>query len=379
MVPGERRVRVLHVIWSAGFGGVERLVLDLVNVHRLDADLDVALCFVQDAGGSFEPALRATGIPLHSLGLRSGLDLSSGKCRAAADLFRQFDILHVHVFNPLAALAMIWSGRIVLYTLHGPFANGRALRWTDRLNRYLLGRFLNRQVRFVTFNSRATARMTRHDFGLDAVNSAVIYNGISFASAATAGDGPDAAVAARLRSRFVVGTSTRLAAFKRIDRLIEGFALFAHRHPGAILLIVGDGSLRGELEALVAARGIGAQTIFAGFRLDVKAWQQAMSICVFPSCDEPFGLVSVEALSLGKPAIVFGDGGGLVEVVFGCTQTDVVDTCDELAQRLEYYLQRPEELAGAAESRRTYARRFDITAMARQFRELYLSLWSGAH
>src|SRR5690606_19063250 len=123
---------------------------------------------------------------------------------------------------------------------------------------------------------------------------------------------------------------------KRVDRLIEGFARFQDGRE-AMLLIVGDGVERAALEARVDDLEIRAKTLFAGYQREVQAYQAAMDVCVFPSQNEPFGLVAVETLALGKPTVVFADGGGICEIVAGLDPSDVVENSDALAKRLAYY------------------------------------------
>ena len=366
--------RILHVLNSGGMGGVERLVLDLARAQKSDPALTVAVFFVQTAAGDFEPRFRALGVPIHAMGLRSGRDLSPVKYRRAVTLLRQFDIIHMHTFNALVALAAVRAGAAVIYTMHGVLAHGRRMRVSDRVNATILRWFLNRRVDLITHNSRATQALAGQRYGLEHVPNQVVYNGIAFDAAAEPADGLDADIAAAIAGRFVVGTSTRFATFKRIDRLIDGFALLARRHPEARLLLVGDGVLRPELEAQVARLGLAAQTLFAGFRANVRPYQQAMSVCVFPSASEPFGLVAVEALALGKPVLVFADGGGMVEVVAPCAADDVVADVEALARRLDYYATHPAELMAGTGARHDYARRFDISRTALEFRRHYLDL-----
>jgi glycosyltransferase involved in cell wall biosynthesis len=269
------------------------------------------------------------------------------------------------------------AGSCVIYTMHGVVGHGRQMRLSERIADRYLGHFLRRHVRLVTYNSRATEVLSLTRYRLEKVAGVVIYNGIVLPSGAA----PHMRAtehAAALQGRFVVGTSTRFAEFKRIDRLIDGFSIFARRYAEARLLLVGDGALRAELEAQVARLGIGAQVIFTGFQAEVTAYQAAMSVCVFPSVAEPFGLVAVETLALGKPVIVFADGGGIVEVVEPCAPADVVGDVEALAARLAYYAEHPAEIAAGAVARREYARRFDITATAAAFHKHYLALTSCA-
>ena len=359
-------LRVAHVLWTANFGGIERLVLDLARRQAADGRLDVGILFGR-GGGGFEDEFHELGLPVDSLALRSGRDLRRAAYRRAAELLGRYDIAHFHTFNPLIARAAHASRARIVYTEHGNFGFGRRRRLADRINDRLKRRFLNLQVDFVTFNSRFSRGVAEERFGLRHVERRVIYNGIEQQRPAPT-EAIDADVAGRLEGRFVVGSVCRLAGVKRVGRLLEGFAQFS-RGQECALLLVGDGPERGWLEKTTRRLGIGDHTVFAGYREDVRAYQQRMDVCVCPSANEAFGLVAVEALGLGKPAVVFEDGGGLVEIVGELDPDDVVPDVAALARRLEYYF----SIGTASDEadRRRHASRYEIGRMVENFQEIY--------
>jgi glycosyltransferase involved in cell wall biosynthesis len=79
---------------------------------------------------------------------------------------------------------------------------------------------------------------------------------------------------------------------------------------------MGDGYMRGELEALAKGEGVAARTTFAGFVSDddlVDAIKSSDMVAV-PSRFEPFGIIALEAMAAGVP-IVVSRVGGLAEIV----------------------------------------------------------------
>ena len=105
------------------------------------------------------------------------------------------------------------------------------------------------------------------------------------------------------RDEPVAFTARRLVPRMGLDALIRAVALTAPRQVGLRLAIAGAGPLRGELEALAAARG--ARVDFLGFVPDDELCRcyQAADLVVVPSADlEAFGLVLLEALACGTPA-----------------------------------------------------------------------------
>jgi glycosyltransferase involved in cell wall biosynthesis len=363
-------VRVVHYLWSAQIGGIERLVLDLAVAQRAAGGIDASVLLGAERGQLLD-RYRNAPLPLEVGGLRGGADISPAKFRRLARLFAGAEVVHMHAYHPLVARAAASSRARIVFTEHGAFGVGRKTTLADRAKRFLKRRFVNRRAHFVTFNSEYTRRTARSMFGLDGVPQEVVYNGTPVRGGAEGP--PDAALAGRCRGRFVVGAVSRFTARKRLDRLLQGFARMEGRED-ALLLLVGDGPERAPLEAQAKELGIRGVTVFTGYRADAAALERLMDVCVVPSEAEPFGLAAVEALALGKPAVVFRDGGGLVEVVSPCEPRDVVAGVEELAVRLA---QCREEGQAGEEARRAYARRFDIRIMAERMRGIYGRLAHG--
>lgn len=104
-----------------------------------------------------------------------------------------------------------------------------------------------------------------------------------------------------------------LGAVRRLDMLIECFALVAQRDPQASLVIVGDGDFpheRAGLEALVQRKGLQAKVQFTGFVPMEQAWAWAASaaVCLSPFYPTPVLRSTsptklVEYLALARPVV----------------------------------------------------------------------------
>ncbi|WP_342478829.1 glycosyltransferase [Paenibacillus sp. FSL H7-0350] len=107
-----------------------------------------------------------------------------------------------------------------------------------------------------------------------------------------------------IENKFVVGNIGRLVDQKNQKYLLEIFQMVLKEIPDSILLIVGDGALRGCLEEKSKSLGIGSAVRFLGSRDDIKDLLQAMDVFVFPSLFEGLGIVLVEAQTSGLKCIV---------------------------------------------------------------------------
>jgi glycosyltransferase involved in cell wall biosynthesis len=115
-------------------------------------------------------------------------------------------------------------------------------------------------------------------------------------------DGPSCGSRARfgLGPGPVVLTVRRLVPRMGIDLLVRAAAAL----PGVELVVGGEGPLRGELEALAGSLGVRAR--FLGYvpETDLPALYRAADVVVLPTrALEGFGLVAIEAMACGTPAL----------------------------------------------------------------------------
>ncbi len=113
---------------------------------------------------------------------------------------------------------------------------------------------------------------------------------------------PEKKVAKIAHSVLFVG---RLHERKAIPSLILSLKEVRTRVPDVKLFIVGDGSLRVELQRLVAAEGLVSQVNFLG-RVpaeELVQWYNRAEVFVLPSLFEGFGIVCLEAMACATPVI----------------------------------------------------------------------------
>lgn len=96
----------------------------------------------------------------------------------------------------------------------------------------------------------------------------------------------------------------RLSDEKRVDLVIKGYAEALKTMPNLILDIVGDGPLKKNLEELTQSLGVSNSVIFHGYSNNVDYWFDLADCHFLVSKFEGFGLVLIEGLSNGCPAIV---------------------------------------------------------------------------
>lgn len=128
---------------------------------------------------------------------------------------------------------------------------------------------------------------------------------------------------------------------KAVDVLIRATALLTALKPPFKLMLVGDGPLRGQLEALAASLGLEHQVIFLGSqgREEVRNLLHGCEVFTLPSRSEPFGIAVIEAMACGKPVLATAIGG-IAEIVESGTSGILVepDNAAALAHELRRLL-----------------------------------------
>jgi glycosyltransferase involved in cell wall biosynthesis len=118
----------------------------------------------------------------------------------------------------------------------------------------------------------------------------------------------------------LIGIVGRLSPVKRQDLFLHAAAQVASVRPDLRFVVVGDeilgtdGDYAAGLKSLASELGIGDRVVFAGEQQDAYAWIAALDVLVHAAEREPFGLVLVEALALGKPVVAV-DAAGPAEIV----------------------------------------------------------------
>lgn len=109
---------------------------------------------------------------------------------------------------------------------------------------------------------------------------------------------------------IVIGICARLEAYKDHKCFLRAAALLCKNSSKYRFLIIGDGSLRGELETFAKALGISDHVRFTGFAQDVAPYINILDIQVNCSVGtETSSLALSEGMSIGKPSVASDFGG----------------------------------------------------------------------
>jgi glycosyltransferase involved in cell wall biosynthesis len=174
----------------------------------------------------------------------------------------------------------------------------------------------------------------------------------------------------------VITTVGRLAAIKHQHLFVELAQRLARTHPGITCLIVGDGTLRGQLEQQAKELGVADRVRFLGWRSDLHRIYAATDVFVLTSANEGTPVALIEALASGV-AGVSTNVGGVADVIAGpeCGVLVAFGDVAQLTDAVGALLSNPKrrEMVGLA-GRASVLARFGRDRLEREIESLYREL-----
>jgi glycosyltransferase involved in cell wall biosynthesis len=128
----------------------------------------------------------------------------------------------------------------------------------------------------------------------------------------------------------VIGGVGRLDEAKGFTHLIDAAARLVAEGRDLLVVLAGDGPLKGDLHAQASRLGIGDRVRFLGFVADIQPVYDALDLFVLPSLCETLGYAHLEAMATELPAV----GtlvGGVPEVIVPGETGDLVPPADPAA------------------------------------------------
>lgn len=192
----------------------------------------------------------------------------------------------------------------------------------------------------------------------------------------------DAASRQRVRTQLglapgalLIGCVADLFAVKRHVDLIDAFALVREELPHAHLLLIGEGPLRGAIEARAQERRVEEGVHMLGSRNDVHTLLPALDVFVLASDTEGLSNAILEAQACGLPVVATRVGGNPDLVDGDCGALVPARDPDALAKAIGAMLRDPalRERMGAV-ARTRVVRNHSLDSMAQAYDSLYHGL-----
>ena len=316
-------MRIVHVIARLNVGGAALHVLQLAH-EQAQRGHDVVVVAGTLAAGeeSMEYVADDLGVELHRLPVLQR-ELSPRADSAAILALRRLirerrpSVLHTHTAKAGATgrLAALTSGharpRAIVHTYHGHVLSGyfsrrweRVFRLIERALAYASGKLIavSEEVRddLVRFGVARADRFAVVPYGFDLPewNEADDESRRELRREIGAGD-----------EAFVVGWAGRLTAIKRPLDLIRTLRALLASDVDALLVLVGDGEDRVDVEALAAELEVSDRCRLVGFQKSIRPWYSSFDALLLTSANEGTPVVAIEALAAARPVVATRAGG----------------------------------------------------------------------
>ncbi len=173
----------------------------------------------------------------------------------------------------------------------------------------------------------------------------------------------------------VVGSVTRFSLQKAPLDFVRAAAIVARSAPETWFVMVGDGPLRAEVEALVAASGLSDHLVLTGLRRDVPELMAAFDVFALTSLWEGLPRVLPQAMATGLPIVATAIDGNTEAVTSGENGLLVPpEDPSALAGAILELLRDPSRMARMGQAGRARAGEFGARKMVDEIAELYARL-----
>lgn len=304
--------RVMFVLQTTAIGGMESHCIDLAGEYVRRGITMLAVVPGAEAFDVLEERFRAVGAAVH----RMDTDARRGRSRQAQQLARFIlrarsfhpDVVHVQTGGATGGTAIVAIARLIgavsVITEHDVPDERPSLR--ARTSRYALDRATHALIAV----SRRNARLRSSRIKPIGERFTVVLNGVPL---------PELDEATRRENRravreqfgvderrVVLGSIVRLAEGKGLRDLLHAVAFMWAEQAECELLLVGDGPLRSELEALCTTLGIADHVHFAGNQRQPGRFIDAFDAFVLAVPAGSMSIALLEAMAHGvAPVITF--------------------------------------------------------------------------
>ena len=366
---GAGRVRVLHIIQNLNYGGMERLLADIVrsmDASRFEAHVLVLQYLGRFADGLEEIAELHLGAPMTRWSMLRPSALA-GRIAAISP-----DVVHTHSgvwYKASLAARMAGVPRIV-HTEHGRSK-------PDPLGARIVDALAARRTDFVVAVSDRLREELIESRIAPAARVRVVRNGVnSDAFRPRADDGVLRQALAIPLDAPIIGSIGRLEPIKGYDVMIDAFArlLRQGKHvPRPVLVIAGEGSERKRLEHIIDAYSLRQDVRLLGWRDDAQALHAMFTIFTMSSHSEGTSVSLLEAMSAGLCPIVTDVGGN--RAVLGASLAHRLLPANEPQTLADAWLtalsHQQRRVEDGALARIRITSNFDLGAMVSAYERLY--------
>ncbi|HZZ63018.1 MAG TPA: glycosyltransferase family 4 protein [Roseiarcus sp.] len=295
------------------------------------------------------------------------------------------DLVRLRFVRPKERPARIWHARRNTEMLLGLVL--KALGWRFKLIFNSAGqRRKSRYTDFLIARMDAVIATSEASASFVSRRATVIHHGVDLETYRPPDDRPAAFAATGLPGKYGIGTFGRVRRQKGSDLFVEAMCRLMPKYPDFTAVLVGHVSVDNvpfveKLKQRIAAAGLSERVRFLGELPieEVPLWYQRISIYVFASRVEGFGLTMLEAMAAGDAVVA--TRAGAAEMVIADGETGLlapIDDAEALAAAIEPLMRDPARIAEIGKrARARVAQGFSRDREVDEIVAVYRRLWKA--
>jgi glycosyltransferase involved in cell wall biosynthesis len=370
------KIQVLRVVIGLNQGGVQQAVLNLAK--NLDSTkFELIVCAIEN-GGLIANEIKETGIKVIVLGYKRQ-PLKTILALVKIIKKHSIDIVHASSYHPSLygrIAALIAQTPVIMSYEHVIFDHFRPLR-------ALINRILNFFTDGYTAVSKGVSKQVTQWYGYNKEKVHVVYNGVDIIKFSPKTSKVFAKKKLKINPKsLVIGMICRLDLNKGHKYFFEAISKLRKKQKYDIqFVIIGTGPAENAIIDLAKAHGLEKSIMFLGIRRDINVCMNAIDIFCFPTLQEGFSNVLLEAMSSGC-AIVASNFSSNLEILKHEKNSLIVQmrNAEELSQAIQRFIDSESlRVKMGSNARATIEKSFSVNAYSKNMAYIYEKLWRNVN
>lgn len=320
-----RPVKLLHVLGSMGYGGIETWLVHVVR-HIDRGRFEIHILTTGRGEGDYDGIVRELGGKIIPCPIYPNV-VTFGRRLAAVLRAGSYDVVHSHnyFFSGYVLRIAARAGVPVRIAHVYPTVDWKPQTLSRRVYRAFMTRWIRQYGTCYIAASRATLESFWGVGRNEDKPHHVMYCGIDLKPFAREASRESCRRGLDLPPNQPIALNVgRFAPHKNHLALVEIAERVLRELPDALFVLAGDGPMLPEVRRRVCEKGLDKSFRFFQRVPDLVPIWKAADVFVFPTLMEGFGIVVVEAAACGLP-VVASDIPGVREASQACTTVTLVD------------------------------------------------------
>lgn len=292
-------IRILHIVQKMEAGGTQAFLMNLYrNIDRNKIQFDFLVEYEEKE--FYDDEIISLGGKIYYTNFRKTLNVIKFK-KTLSNILKEhpeYKIVHIHA-TAIGKICTDTAKKCGVKTIIAHTHNNSAVKDWKYYPKILLRKLYTHGPTDFFACSEDAGRYTFKNKKFTVIYNAIDINKFLFKQEVR----EDLRRELNIEDKFVIGNIGRLHEQKNQSFLIDVFYEIQKKKDSAVLLIIGKGPLKNELEEKVKNLGISSKVFFLENRKDIERIYQGMDVFVLPSLFEGLGIVAIEAQTSGLPVI----------------------------------------------------------------------------